>query len=51
MQIYNDLKRGKLFPLFQSGCRVGPNAINLREILVLSNPYGFPAGVAAAMLF
>ncbi len=30
---------------------VGPNAINLREILVLSNPYGFPAGVAAAMLF
>ncbi len=30
---------------------VGPNAVNLREIAVLSNPHGFRVGVAAAMLF
>jgi len=30
---------------------VGPNAVNLTEIAVLSNPYGFRVGVAAAMRF
>jgi len=30
---------------------VGPNAVNLTEIAVLSNPYGFRVGAVAAMRF